>query len=458
MAESAATPETDRPEVSALLLPPGLAQGGDSEEQDSLEKLAAGLSASAPPFVPEEAGDLLARLPQSHRAFLRGCYQAVSGEWISYYVGYLKSFNSRTGFGFLECKQSKNDWGQDVFIHKNFVPTPWNLGQPVEFAVTVNNRGQPQAVDVNWLPKLPTARPAVPGTTIPLTAARPQQALTAGGAQLPVAPAPARTSPVPARRFFGILKSFSPAQGYGFITSEDVHALHQRDTYLDKSQLPAKGGSWKLNQTIEFAIMLNMKGQPQARNVNWDPIPHNSAVEFADSGSSQSSRAYSVATTEKLRKLLRLLGDQQIESAVVTAIDLQGGSVATGGPPSPEGDGDVDYVCYVLDRLGPEPDVARDMKDFVKMLLLLMLAKMLRIQSRQTRCDQILRWFEAISTSISVKHESVKAHFQDVVDQINTNLQNAIRDNKWLQEQALQARLQAAFMKLQEKASQLNGA
>jgi cold shock CspA family protein len=79
----------------------------------------------------------------------------LSGEWVAYYVGSLKSFNNRTGYGFLECEMARTDWGSDVFIHKNFVPTPWNLGQPVEFAVTTNSRGQAQAVDVNWLPRLP---------------------------------------------------------------------------------------------------------------------------------------------------------------------------------------------------------------------------------------------------------------------------------------------------------------
>lgn len=59
------------------------------------------------------------------------------------------------------------DWGVDVFVHKNNVPTPWNLGQPVEFAVQVNQRSQPQAYDCNWLPRL-QSNSVTPGTTAAL--------------------------------------------------------------------------------------------------------------------------------------------------------------------------------------------------------------------------------------------------------------------------------------------------
>jgi len=461
----------------------------------------ANLSATAPTFIPSTVaakvvpqGDMLSRLPLSHKSLLRGCYQAMSGEWIAYYVGSLKSFNSRNGFGFLECIQATADWGQDVFIHKNYVPNPWNCGQPVEFAVTVNNRGQPQAVDVNWLPKLPSQHKApAPGQRLtPVTALRPpvlqaaaaalpapsapkpapgletaaprppaqqqqQQQAAAAAAATAAAAAAAAAVAQPEKRYLGTLKSYSPAQGYGFIASEEVMSLHGRDVYLDKSQLQ-KDQRWKFGQTIEFAITMNVKGQPQARAVDWDPVPHTELREAPDAaaGGTQASRSYSAKTTENLTKLLRLISSRQLESAVVTAIDLQGGG-ANGGQnlPTPDVDNDVDYVSFVMDRLGSEAETARTMKDFVKMLLLLMLAKMLRMQPKLPRCQQIIRWFEVFSHTISVTNESVRSHFQDVVEQINNNLQHAIRENKILVDQVMQSSIQSAFQRLQEKAANI---
>eukprot|EP00438_Fugacium_kawagutii_P011580 Skav215977 [mRNA] locus=scaffold1856:20208:28741:+ [translate_table: standard] len=128
-----------------------------AKEQKGTSDAPRGFNADAPAFMPraETVEDIMPKLPQRHRAMLRGFYQAYNGEYISYYVGTLKTFNVKNGYGFIECRQAKVDWGVDVFVHKNNVPTPWTLGQPVEFAVQVNLKGQPQAYDCNWLPRLP---------------------------------------------------------------------------------------------------------------------------------------------------------------------------------------------------------------------------------------------------------------------------------------------------------------
>jgi len=100
---------------------------------------------------------------------------------------------------------------------------------------------------------------------------------------------------------------------------------------------------------------------------------------------------------------------------------------------------------------------APKIKDFVKMILLLMLAKMLRSQIHPTRCQQNIRWFEALSQTIEPAAESVREHFQSVVEQINNQLQSAHRENQMLREDTQLPVLQAAFRQLQSKSTGLQG-
>jgi len=444
------------------------------------------LSVDAPAFVPglpaapvEEDADLLTRLPMHHRSMLRGCYQAMTGEFVAYYVGSLKSYNNKTGYGFLECQQANTDWGGDVFVHKNQIGTRWTVGQPVEFAVSCNNRGQPQAFDCVFLPPLPQTRvvnPA-PGVLLRQPQAAPAALAPAAGsteasggyatAQPPVAPdsasGAARTPDSPSKeltieeqelnepRRLGTLKSFSPSQGYGFISCDEIQQAYQRDVYLDKSQLPT-ATSWRFGQCLEFAVSFNARGHPQARRVNWEPVPLTAVSDPSSSTIPSWQRNYSMQTVEKLKRLLRLLHEKTVETAVVTAIDLQGGSGGAAPGKPEEVDTEVDYVIFVLDRLSCEEEVLKNIKDFVKMLFILMLSKMLRTQTRKDRTEHLIKWFQALSSTIKVSSESVKQHFQDVVAQINNHLKHASSENAHLADEALAQSLQAALGLLKEKA------
>jgi len=484
------------------------------------------LSAEAPTFVPGatlqavgekpdgsdgvDESNVRARLPPSHQMLLRQGYHAMTGEWFAYHVGRLKSYNNRTGYGFIECAQTYKDYGADVFVHKNSMMNPWHIGQPVEFAVICNGRGQPQATDVNWLPRLPavpkssTVTPPVPPPLVVAVASNEEPPVLSGGedgasavsnaAGAPQASnrnaatgaamgadaaaggtqaqAPSSASQPVSRnagvstepRHLGTLKSFSPAQGYGFIACEEVFSNYQRDVYFDKSQLPTN--NWHFGQTVEFVVYHNARGHPQARQIDWDPVPNlqqarepGAAGVFGGTTTSASGgsnpQTHTSQTLNNLRKLLRHLNESQQETAVVQAINLQGGSNATGGGSDAGPDTDVDFVTFVLDRLGPEAEVVPKIKDFVKMLLLLMLAKMLRSQIHPIRRQQNIRWFGALSQTIEPAAESVREHFQSVVEQMNNQLQNAHRENQMLREDPQLPVLQQAFRQLQSKSTGL---
>jgi len=438
--------------------------------------------------------DIFSKLPVSHKQLLRQYYQdPMNGEWQAYFVGSLKSFSSQKGFGFLSCSAAFQYWGVDVFIHKNQVPVPWNVGQPVEFAVCMNNRGQPQATDCAWLPQLPKQRPALPTQGVPLgiggyqggipntanlfspndpsakaappvVASAPSGTATASAAATDAGPeneSLATRKPSDGPFYLGILKSYSSAQGYGFIQCDDVHKIYKRDIYFDRVQLP-RPPVYNAGQTLEFAVGQNGKGQPQARQLLWDCVPVLQKEEETTGEHTQPREHFgkhSPASLEKLRKLLRLLNDGDPETAVVTAIDYQGvqnekAPDAMGVPNAEASMPDVDYVTYVLDRLGSVDEAVTKIKDFVRMLLLLMLAKLLKKRSDAERVQKLTRWLVALSEAIDVNTEKqVQLHFLDVVSQIESNLRGALVENPHTQEASASKSVHEVLEQLQTKAA-----
>lgn len=63
------------------------------------------------------------------------------------YIGRIKSFNAKNGFGFIDCPPAHDRWGRDVFIHKNWMGD-LKVGTDISFHVEHNKEGMPQARDV----------------------------------------------------------------------------------------------------------------------------------------------------------------------------------------------------------------------------------------------------------------------------------------------------------------------
>jgi len=435
---------TVAPEAPAVAPALGPAEAPKDKLSASAADFSPGMAAATAPLTEEV--DVVNLLPPSHRALLRGGYYDYTGAYVMYYIGRLKSFNVKNGYGFIECMRSRRDYGADVFVHKNFVPMPWNIGQPVEFAVMANQRGQPQAFDVNWLPRLDRPQPRGTGG-----AGGPGSGTSTGGTgdtsgSASRASGSAQVAAAAAPRKLGTLKSFSQGQGYGFISNEEVFQMHQRDTYFDKGQIP-QGSNWHFGQTIEFSVFLNPRGQPQARDINWDPVPYSlpetPGLRRPDLGQQ---------SVERLQKLLTLLHEKNAEKAIITAIDLQGGA---GADVSEKDKDTIDYVTFVLDRLGA-PEETTGIGDVAKMLLLLMLSKMLRKKSTEARCSQIVSWFEHLATTITPTNApQVVENLQSVHSQVSTHLRQALQDNEWVAHEEQATRIHAAFVALQTKVKEL---
>jgi len=225
-------------------------------------------------------------------------------------------------------------------------------------------------------------------------------------------------------RYLGTLKGVSAEKNFGFLVCDEARSDDNRDIHFDKSQqLDAK---FQAGATVEFSLVHNHRGQPQARDINWSPIPLQTlgptAPDYERATLHQSgARAYAEPTLEKIKKLLRLMNGSDMETAIVTAIEFQGGNKK-----SPDnGELDIDYVVFVLDRLEPKikrPHAPVVIKDFVKMLLLLMLSKMLRKLPDVDRTQKLARWAFILGETIDPTLDSVKTHIKNVVVHVNAAL------------------------------------
>lgn len=66
------------------------------------------------------------------------------------FQGRIKTFNSKHGFGFIDCPAAAEKFGRDVFIHKGQMgDVP--VGSEITFEVRQNKDGHPQAKDVKNL-------------------------------------------------------------------------------------------------------------------------------------------------------------------------------------------------------------------------------------------------------------------------------------------------------------------
>eukprot|EP00931_Biecheleriopsis_adriatica_P121890 TRINITY_DN9694_c0_g1_i2.p1 TRINITY_DN9694_c0_g1~~TRINITY_DN9694_c0_g1_i2.p1 ORF type:complete len:1842 (+),score=466.01 TRINITY_DN9694_c0_g1_i2:81-5606(+) len=62
------------------------------------------------------------------------------------FIGSLKSIGDT--YGFIVCRQTKEQYGRDVYIAKQDIPEAAEVGQALSFRVVLNDKGRPQARDV----------------------------------------------------------------------------------------------------------------------------------------------------------------------------------------------------------------------------------------------------------------------------------------------------------------------
>lgn len=65
------------------------------------------------------------------------------------------------------------------------------------------------------------------------------------------------------RRFTGVIVSYKPEEGYGFIQCPELHEIFCRDVFLHRLQI----GRFDVGASVSFGVFLNKNCQPQAKEV-----------------------------------------------------------------------------------------------------------------------------------------------------------------------------------------------
>lgn len=140
------------------------------------------------------------------------------------YIGTVRSFNPHKGWGFIECEETKNIYGSDVFLLKNDTGGfGVSKGDQVSFNVTQSDKGA-RAMNA--------------------------KVLTVG--------------PDGLQSFFGELKSFNPQKGYGFISSPGSESVFGKDCFVIRSEF---GDAWpEEGMHVQFKAKMGERG-PVASDV-----------------------------------------------------------------------------------------------------------------------------------------------------------------------------------------------
>ncbi|OLP91173.1 hypothetical protein AK812_SmicGene27158 [Symbiodinium microadriaticum] len=226
--------------------------------------------------------------------------------------GFIKSFNTEKGFGFIACEELYNVFGNDVFLVGQQMGS-FNVGDEVSFAVALNKDNKPQAYDLRWQHhrNVASGKGGVKGAWHAPQQSQQQQQWgggkskgSAGGAgswgkgswQPKAVTSPAQEAPTyqawkPAEpqqqpswkkrksdeafeppseavigNYSGFIKSFNPSNGYGFIVCQDLKAEgYANDVFLHHAQFEASG--LQVGNECEFTVFLNNQNKPQAKDL-----------------------------------------------------------------------------------------------------------------------------------------------------------------------------------------------
>lgn len=150
------------------------------------------------------------------------------------FVGKIKSFNPTKGWGFIECDDTFNMFGKDIFLMKTAVPPAGvQVGNFVSFTLVDGLKGQ-EASNVRVVGK---------------------------GAQPLSGHKPAAING--STSYTGAIKSYNAKTKYGFISCDETFAVYGKDIIVMSSSLPS--GSAEVGSSVKFDIMEGEKG-PQAIN------------------------------------------------------------------------------------------------------------------------------------------------------------------------------------------------
>jgi len=184
--------------------------------------------------------------------------------------GAIKSYSESNGYGFIGGDEVMAGFGKDVFIHQREVTEVTGIARPqipsgivVTFSVTISPKGQPQARELRFEDQ----------SFLQMQQMSQSMGVSmAGGGQTHGG----LTYVQNGRRFKGYVRSFSQNSGFGFVGGDDITPQFGKDVFLHYRELQQLYGPSDQKPTIPvgtwitFTVTMNQKGQPQARDVQFE--------------------------------------------------------------------------------------------------------------------------------------------------------------------------------------------
>lgn len=194
----------------------------------------------------------------------------------SSYSGTIKSFSREKGWGMIECPQTHQQFGKDVFFSETVAPDCFLAkGQQVTFTIKMEEKG-PAAASLSVAgshsygstqrPKMTAARPT------------PARGMMYGGCGIGgcgavmgvggcggMAPMmmQVQSAVKPDQAFFGAVKRWNAEKGWGHLDCDAVSKLYGRDAFLLSGQL--NGQSVAAGDLVSFTVLPSAKG-PKAES------------------------------------------------------------------------------------------------------------------------------------------------------------------------------------------------
>lgn len=199
-------------------------------------------------------------------------------------TGFIKSFNEAKGFGFISCQELMEVFGNDVFV-VGAQMSAFPVGSEVSFAVALNKDNKPQAYDLrepwprekqqDWGQSWDQGQkgkgkwaPQVESSWSPKGSSKGKGKSAAPKGKGEKGDGKGEFFDINAAEVIGTytgwVKSFNENNGYGFISCEDLKKEgYNNDVFLHHAQLNGN----QVGSEVSFAVFLNAKGQPQAKDL-----------------------------------------------------------------------------------------------------------------------------------------------------------------------------------------------
>mmetsp|Transcript_15564 Transcript_15564/g.27710 ORF Transcript_15564/g.27710 Transcript_15564/m.27710 type:complete len:421 (-) Transcript_15564:58-1320(-) len=175
--------------------------------------------------------------------------------------GTIKSFNPTKGFGFIECRETFEVYGKDVFVLKTQLPGQIaTAGDQVLFNVKMEHNG-PVAIELQAVRgrsggkgrPVPSSMPAPRTSTLALPpAGKPGPGMAKGGG------GGGFFDPTYETSFVGMVKSFSHQTGWGMIECDLTMRLYGKDVFVSSKHL--EGTVVSQGDQVRFVVKQEEKG------------------------------------------------------------------------------------------------------------------------------------------------------------------------------------------------------